>query len=46
MSSVQLNKVSPVSVVKLAFATVLLRYFDLPELTYAEALSKDHGATQ
>jgi hypothetical protein len=36
------NKVSPISVVKLAFATVLHQYFDLPEFTCAEALPKDN----
>lgn len=36
------NKVSPVAVVKLAFATVLYQYFDLPQFTCAEALLKDH----
>ena len=36
------NKVSPISVVKLAFATVLQQYFDLPEFTCAEASPKDH----
>ncbi|KAI1866903.1 hypothetical protein JX265_007479 [Neoarthrinium moseri] len=36
------NKVSPASIVKLAFATVVHRYFDLPEFTCAEVLSKDH----
>jgi hypothetical protein len=36
------NKVSPVSMVKLAFATVLHQYFDLPEFTCTEALPKDH----
>ena len=35
------NKVSPISVVKLAFATVLHQYFDLPEFTCAEASPKD-----
>ncbi|KAH7115261.1 hypothetical protein B0J11DRAFT_618836 [Dendryphion nanum] len=36
------NKVPPGSMVKLAFATVLHQYFDLPEFTCAEALLKDH----
>jgi hypothetical protein len=36
------NKVSPILVVKLAFATVLHQYFDLPEFTCAEAFPKDH----
>lgn len=36
------NSVSPISVVKLAFATVLHQYFDLPEFTCAEASPKDH----
>ena len=36
------NNVSPISVVKLAFATVLHQYFDLPEFTCAEASPKDH----
>ena len=36
------NKVSPVSMVKLAFATVLHQYFDLAEFTCAEALPEDH----
>jgi hypothetical protein len=36
------NKVSPVSVVKLAFATVLHQYFDLHEFTCTEAVPKDH----
>ena len=36
------NKVSPISVVKFAFATVLHQYFDLPEFTCAEASPKDH----
>ncbi|KAK0729895.1 hypothetical protein B0H67DRAFT_651460 [Lasiosphaeris hirsuta] len=36
------NKVSPVSMVKLAFATVLHQYLDLAEFTYAEVLPKDH----
>lgn len=37
-----INKVSPVSMVKLAFATVLHQYFDLAEFTCAEALPEDH----
>lgn len=36
------DNVSPTSLVKLAFATVLHHYFDLAEFTCIEATAKDH----
>lgn len=36
------NKVSRVAIVKLAFAVVLHRYFDLPNFTSSESLPQNH----